>query len=85
MRAFADGKGNVFALYRGAKTVNQRDMYLLTSTDQGKTFAGANLHPWAINLCPMSSESLAEGPGGVVFGALLSVLARPGHSKTGTP
>ena len=29
--------------------------------------------------------STSEGPGGVVFGALLFVLARPGHSKTGTP
>jgi hypothetical protein len=29
--------------------------------------------------------SASEGPGGVVFGALLFVLARPGHSKMGTP
>jgi hypothetical protein len=29
--------------------------------------------------------SASEGPGGVVFGALLFFLARPGHSKTGTP
>ena len=28
--------------------------------------------------------SASEGPGGVVFGALLFVLARPGHSKGGT-
>ena len=27
----------------------------------------------------------SEGPGGVAFGVLLFVLARPGHSKTGTP
>jgi uncharacterized membrane protein len=27
----------------------------------------------------------SEGPGGVVFGVLLFVLARPGHSKTGSP
>jgi hypothetical protein len=29
--------------------------------------------------------SASEGPGGVVFGVLLFFLARPGHSKTGTP
>src|SRR5262249_51025651 len=28
--------------------------------------------------------SASEGPGGVVFGALLFLLARPGHSKGGT-
>ena len=28
--------------------------------------------------------SASEGPGGVVFGALLIVLARPGYSKGGT-
>jgi hypothetical protein len=29
--------------------------------------------------------SASEGPGGVVFGVLMFFLARPGHSKTGTP
>jgi hypothetical protein len=29
--------------------------------------------------------SASEGPGGVVFGVLLFFLARPGHSKTGSP
>jgi hypothetical protein len=29
--------------------------------------------------------SASEGPGGVVFGVLMFYLARPGHSKTGTP
>src|SRR5262249_5593595 len=31
MRAFADSKGTLYALYRGAKDVEQRDMYLLSS------------------------------------------------------
>jgi hypothetical protein len=69
MRAFADGKGTVYALYRGAKTHDQRDMYLLTSTDRGKSFRGEDIHPWPINACPMSSEAFAEGPGGLVVGA----------------
>src|SRR2546423_1654708 len=34
LRAFADSKGTIYTLYRGAKTVGQRDMYLLTSLDK---------------------------------------------------
>ncbi len=69
LRAFADSKGTVYTLYRGAKDVGQRDMYLLTSADRGQTFRGVDIHPWSINLCPMSSEAFAEGPGGVVVAA----------------
>jgi hypothetical protein len=66
LRAFADGKGTVYTLYRGARDGEQRDMYLLTSTDKGKSFRGEDVHPWAIKTCPMSSEAFAEGPGVVV-------------------
>lgn len=68
-RAFADSKGTVYALYRGARAVVNRDMFLLTSSDQGKNFGGGSIHPWSINLCPMSSETFAEGPHGVVLAA----------------
>jgi hypothetical protein len=63
LRAFADKKGTVYTLYRGAKTVDQRDMYLLSSVAGGKEFKAENVDPWAINMCPMSSEAFAEGPG----------------------
>jgi hypothetical protein len=66
LRAFADSKGTVYTLYRGAKDTEQRDMYLLTSTDKAKSFRGEDIHPWKIDTCPMSSESFAEGPGVVV-------------------
>jgi RNA polymerase sigma factor (sigma-70 family) len=74
MRGFADKKGKVYALYRGAKDVKarrlaNRDMYLLTSTDKGKSFQGEDVHPWSINICPMSSMAFAEAPGGLVLGA----------------
>jgi hypothetical protein len=69
LRAFADAKGTVYALYRGAKGGSQRDTYLLTSADKGKTFQGEDVHPWSIDLCPMSSESFAAGPEGPVVGA----------------
>jgi hypothetical protein len=60
MRAFADRQGTVYALYRGAKTEEQRDMFLVTSAGQG--FKIDNVHPWHVNFCPMSSEAFAEGP-----------------------
>lgn len=66
LRAFADKQGTVYTLYRGAVTDDQRDMYLLTSSGKGKGFAVENLHRWAANFCPMSSEAFAEGPGGVI-------------------
>jgi hypothetical protein len=70
MRAFADSKGTVHVLYRGAtKGGEQRDTYLLTSKDGGKSFQGEDLHPWPTNLCPMSSAAFAEGPTGIVVGA----------------
>jgi hypothetical protein len=69
MRAFADRKGTVYALYRGARDVRQRDMYLLTSADKGKTFRGEDVHPWSIDTCPMSSETFAERPEGLVVAA----------------
>jgi RNA polymerase sigma factor (sigma-70 family) len=69
LRAFADAKGTVYALYRGAKNVRQRDMYLLTSADDAKTFRGEDVHPWSIDTCPMSSESFAAGPEGMVVAA----------------
>jgi hypothetical protein len=88
LRAFADGKGRLYTLYRGAKDVTQRDMYLLSSTDKGKTFRLADVHPWAINTCPMSSEAFAEGPGGRVVAAWDTkgqVYFAPIDPKTGKP
>jgi hypothetical protein len=69
LRGFADSKGNVYALYRGAKDITQRNMHLLTSTDKGRSFLSEDVHPWEINSCPMSSEAFAEGPEGSVLTA----------------
>ena len=66
MRGFADGKGNVYLLYRSASEGVNRDMYLLVSRDRGKRFQPVLLQQWSIANCPLSSESLAQGPGGVV-------------------
>ncbi len=60
MRAFADSKGNLFALYRAAGEKLNRDMMLLTSRNNGTSFESATLHKWQMSMCPMSSESLTE-------------------------
>ncbi len=63
MKIFADRQGNVFALYRSATESVHRDIYLLTSKDQGRSFQGSLLHKWNINACPMSSMDFAENAG----------------------
>jgi len=65
-RAFADSSGAVYMLYRAATAGVERDMTLLVSRDQGKRFERTVLDGWRINQCTMSSESIAEGPKGVV-------------------
>ena len=66
MRAFADRAGNVFALYRAATAMVNRDEVLLVSRDRGATFEIANAHPWKVGSCPMSSASLSETKTGTV-------------------
>ena len=66
MRAFADGAGNLFALYRAATAMVNRDEVLLISRDRGASFEIANVHPWNVASCPMSSASLSEAKSGTV-------------------
>jgi len=68
MRAFADAAGTVFALFRTASTVLNRDMMLLVSRDQGETFKGDYVHRWRIGQCPMSSVHFVAA-NGKMFGA----------------
>jgi hypothetical protein len=65
LRGFADLKGNAYFIYRAATKKSNRGMYLVRSSDQGKSFAGLQLDNWLIDICPMSSEAFAEGPTGV--------------------
>lgn len=62
LRAFVDRRGTLYVLYRSASDKTHRDMFLLASSDQGKTFQSRRLHEWEIGTCPMSSEAFAEGP-----------------------
>ncbi len=67
MGAWADGAGNLYLLYRSAREIVNRDMYLLISRDRGHTFQATDLHPWHIGACPMSTVSLASGNGRVLL------------------
>ena len=58
LELFTDGP-TVSLMYRSATGGVQRDIYMLTSNDRGRTFRGANIHPWKINACPMTSMSFA--------------------------
>jgi hypothetical protein len=80
MRAFVDWSGALFLLYRTATDMTERGMFLLTSTDKGKTFSGQRLDNWNLTTCPMSSATMAatstrnlaawENNGQVFFAAL---------------
>lgn len=66
MRAFADPAGNVFALYRAASEMVNRDEVLLVSRNRGASFETAYSHPWNVASCPMSSAWLSSGKGGTL-------------------
>lgn len=63
MRAGADPQGNLYLLYRAATGGIHRDMHLLISRDQGRTFGDLLVHPWELSACPMSSASLTPAGG----------------------
>lgn len=66
MKAFADGHGNVFALYRAASEKVNRDEILLVSRNHGADFEIALAHPWKVASCPMSSAFFSETKAGVL-------------------
>src|SRR5204862_2834391 len=63
MRAFADSRGNVLALYRAAYQLTNRDETLLISRNNGATFEIAYSHHWNVGTCPMSSTTISETSG----------------------
>jgi hypothetical protein len=66
MSLSADHRGNVYALYRSARELVHRDLYVLASADGGRSYHGTMLSPWETSSCPMSSMAFAEGPSGVI-------------------
>jgi hypothetical protein len=65
VRGFVDRGGVAYFTYRAATDKTGRGMYLLCSGDVGESFTGKALDEWRLDTCPMSSEAIAEGPGGV--------------------
>ena len=47
-RALADHKGIVYLLYRSATAGVNRDIYLLSSEDRGKSFQESLVHKWQV-------------------------------------
>ena len=66
MKLSVDSRGNLALLYRSAREVKHRDVYLLASSDNGETFQGRMLDPWQISACPMTSMSLVENQEGMM-------------------
>lgn len=60
MRGFVTPAGEVEFLYRSAQEDVHRDMYLLSSSDHGESFASRKLQDWEVATCPMSSSDFAQ-------------------------
>ena len=68
LRLFSAAPNGLFLLYRSATALTHRDMYLLESNDNARSFHGAEVQPWNIGACPMTSMSMAAA-GSRVIGA----------------
>ena len=84
MAAYADPAGNVYALYRAATNMVNRDIWLLTSTDAGHSFHGADISKWNIGACVMSSESFSPSANGILAAWETEKQAYFGRIKAGT-
>lgn len=90
MGAFADSQGRLFVMYRSAYQVMNRDMYLLTSLNQGTKFTGKLVSEWKAGQCVMSTTSFHESPAGVLATwesegqVYCGTVAPPGSSKKAT-
>jgi len=60
MRGSVGPDGEVQFLYRSAREDVHRDIYLLTSSDAGASFASQKIQDWEVAACPMSSEDLVN-------------------------
>ncbi len=62
--AATDAAGRIYVLFRSAREMVHRDMYLLESRDHGHTFTGSDISRWNVGYCVMSAESFAAGKNG---------------------
>jgi hypothetical protein len=66
VRMFASPSNILYLLYRTATAMTHRDMFLLESNDQGRTFRGSRIQRWEIGACPMTSMSIASAQSSVL-------------------
>jgi hypothetical protein len=66
MKSIADSQGDVFAFYRAASAMTNRDETLLVSRNHGESFQIAYAHNWNISSCPMSSAFMSETKRGIL-------------------
>jgi hypothetical protein len=69
VKALTDSRGQLAVLYRSAAGGLDRDVTLLLSTNQARSFKSSVIGPWRIGTCPMSSMSLASGAEGSLLAA----------------
>ncbi len=65
MAATTDPSGGIVLLYRAATGGTERGMYLLESSDQGRSFGARPLDSWRVMMCPMTSaaaQRTGDGP-----------------------
>lgn len=66
MALHLDSGGNLYSLYRSARELVHRDVYLLFSETGDKPFRGRRLHEWEIGACPVSSMVLVPYESGLM-------------------
>ena len=85
LNTVADETGRLYVLFRSAREMVHRDMYLLKSDDHGNTFTGLSISPWTVGYCVMSTEAFAMGSDGVLAAWETETQIRFGHlTKDGT-
>ena len=65
-RALAGLDGTLYVLFRSATQMVHRDIWFLSSADKGVTFEGADISPWNIGACVMSTAALLSTSGGLL-------------------
>src|SRR5438445_3830263 len=90
MRAFADSRGDVLALYRAAYEMTNRDETLLISRNNGANFEIAYSHHWNVGTCPMSIATISETSGEILaaaetHGSVFFVRLDPKTGKGSSP
>ncbi|MBA3710436.1 MAG: hypothetical protein H0W83_16655 [Planctomycetes bacterium] len=67
MRAGVDAKGRIYATFRSALTLSQRDTLLVMATGPGKPFSMVDLQPSKSDMCQMSTAAFAPAGDGALL------------------